>query len=311
MTWSCSSLQCTCRPGAAFCGGGSLNLTNTIDSLNGDLTLACDPPSSSGTASCNFQQSLLESVFGSSGLSLTGCTFGECVRQGVIDTSSDTSSNAGGGGGNSLSGGVIGGLATVGALIALALFGLFVGWWTRRKQRRLGAAYIGGGGKGQHGGFAVEWSDISYVMPQAHGSGSWLPLGGKTKAVDNGKVILDGISGRVEPGQLLGILGPSGAHFSSRCEVSVPNNTQVPEKQHLLKSWQPKVKWASRPAACGSLAIHRARRGRLALDLCLNRMSFQRCLPSARRCSLLRVYACQNTSPTLRSASVLKMCSNN
>jgi len=208
-TWTCSSLQCTCRPGAAFCGGGRLNLTNTIDGLNGELTLACDPLSASGTASCSFQQSLLQSVFGSSGLSLTGCNFGECVRQSVIDTTSGTSSDASGNG-NSLSGGVIGGLAAVGALIALALFGLLIGWWTRRKRRRLDAAYIGGG-KGQHGGFAVEWSDVSYVIPRAGGSGSSLRLGG-TKAVDD-KIILDGISGRVEPGQLLGILGPSGAHF--------------------------------------------------------------------------------------------------
>jgi ABC-type multidrug transport system fused ATPase/permease subunit len=159
-------------------------------------------------------------VFGSSGLSLTGCNFGECVRQGVIDTTSGASSNTSGGDGNSLSGGVIGGLAAVGALIGLALFGLLLGWWSRRKQRRLGAAYIGGG---KHGGFAVEWSDVSYVVPQSRGSGSWSPLGG-TKAVGNDKVILDGISGRVEPGQLLGILGPSGAHVSSLCEVSVPNN---------------------------------------------------------------------------------------
>jgi ABC-type nitrate/sulfonate/bicarbonate transport system ATPase subunit len=210
VTWSCSSLQCTCRPGTAFCGGGSLDLTTTIDGLNGDLALACDPLSASRTASCSLQQSVLESVFGSSGLSLTGCTFGECVQQGVIDTTTGGSSNDGGGG-TSLSGGVIGGLAAVGGLIALALFGLLIGWWTRRKQRRLGAGYISGG-KGQHGAFAVEWSDVSYVVPLGSGTGSWSLLGG-TKAVDNAKVILDGISGRVEPGQLLGILGPSGAHF--------------------------------------------------------------------------------------------------
>ncbi|KAF8264261.1 hypothetical protein EI94DRAFT_1593905 [Lactarius quietus] len=216
-TWSCTSLECTCRPGAAFCGAGTLNLTNTINGLNGDLTLACDPLSASGTASCNFQQSVLQSVFGNSGLALTECSFGECVRQGVIDSTSSTSSNAGGGGGSSLSGGVIGGLATVGALIALSLFGFLVGWWTRRKQRRLGAAHIGSG-KGQHGGFAVEWSDVSYLVPQAHGNASWSRFGG-TKAADNTKVILDGISGRVEPGQLLGILGPSGAGKTSLIEI--------------------------------------------------------------------------------------------
>ncbi|KAH9034004.1 hypothetical protein EDB83DRAFT_2417076 [Lactarius deliciosus] len=219
VTWTCSNLQCTCRPGAAFCGGGKLNLTNTIDSLNGELTLACDPLSASGTASCSFQQSVLKNVFGTAGLSLTGCNFGECVRQDVIDTSatsSDASSN-----GNSLSGGVIGGLAAVGALIALVLFGLLIGWWTRRKQRRLGVTYIGEG-KGRHGGFAVEWSDVSYVVPQAGSSRSSLRLGG-SKSLDD-KVILEGISGRVEPGQLLGILGPSGAGKTTLIEILATKN---------------------------------------------------------------------------------------
>lgn len=217
VTWSCSSLQCTCRPGAAFCGGGKLNLTGTIDELNGDLTIACDPPSASGTASCNFEQSLVQNVFGPSGLSLSGCTFGECVGQGVMDITNSTSSDVGGGDGNSLSGGVIGGLAAIGVITALALLGLFIGWWSRRKQRRLGAAYIGEG-KGQHGGFAVEWSDVSYVIPRARGSGSWSRLWG-TKAADDDKIVLDGIGGRVEPGQLLGILGPSGAGKTTLIEI--------------------------------------------------------------------------------------------
>ena len=207
-TWSCSGLQCTCRRGTAFCGGGSLNLTDTINSLDGNLTISCDPLSASGTASCSFQQSVLQSLFGSSGLSLSGCTFGECVRQGVIDSQGSTSSSSGGGG-DSLGGGVIAGLAVVGVFIALALLGFLTGWWSRKKQRRLGASYFADG-KGQHGGFAVQWSGVSYFVPRAYGSKGWLRFRGSRVSGDD-KIILDGISGRVEPGQLLGILGPSGA----------------------------------------------------------------------------------------------------
>lgn len=207
-TWSCSGLQCTCRRGTAFCGGGSLNLTDTINSLDGNLTISCDPLSASGTASCSFQQSVLQSLFGSSGLSLSGCTFGECVRQGVIDSQGSTSSSSGGGG-DSLGGGVIAGLAVVGVFIALALLGFLIGWWSRKKQRRLGASYFADG-KGQHGGFAVQWSGVSYFVPRAYGSKGWLRSRGSRVSGDD-KIILDGISGRVEPGQLLGILGPSGA----------------------------------------------------------------------------------------------------
>jgi ABC-type Na+ transport system ATPase subunit NatA len=209
-TWACSGLQCTCRPGTAFCGSGVLNLTATIDGLSGDLTIVCDPLAANGATSCSFQQSLLQSVFGSSGLSLKSCTFGECVQQGVIDAGGSISGSANGGGGNSLSGGVIAGLAVVGAFVALALLGFFIGWWSRKKQRRLGTGYSGEG-KGQHGGFAVEWSDVTYVVPRAHGSKIWLRPAQSGASHD--KVILDGISGHVDPGQLLGILGPSGAFF--------------------------------------------------------------------------------------------------
>ncbi len=201
-TWSCSGLQCTCRPGTTFC------LTSTINGLSGELTISCDPLAANGTASCSFRQNVLQSVFGSSGLLLSNCAFGECVRQGVIDSRSDTSRSNGGGGG-SLSGGVIAGLAVVGTFIALALLGFFIGWLIQRKQRRQGAGYLADG-KGQHGGFAVEWSAVTYVVPRSYGSKGWLRRGGSRGSADD-KIILDGISGRVEPGQLLGVLGPSGA----------------------------------------------------------------------------------------------------
>jgi hypothetical protein len=207
-TWSCSGLQCTCRRGTTFCGAGSLNLTDVINGLDGDLTISCDPPAANGTASCSFQQTVLQSLFGTSGLSLTGCSFGECVSQGVIDSRGGTFGSTSGGGG-SLSGGVIAGLAFVGAFISLGLLGFLIGWWMRRKRRRLGAGYLAEG-KGQHGGFAVEWSGVTYIVPRANGSKGWRRAKGLRGSCDD-KVILDGISGRVEPGQLLGILGPSGA----------------------------------------------------------------------------------------------------
>ncbi|KAI9508809.1 hypothetical protein F5148DRAFT_1351131 [Russula earlei] len=215
--WSCSGLQCTCRPGTTFCGAGSLNLTGVIDTLGGQLIITCDSLAANGTASCSFKQSVLQSVFGSAGLQLTDCVFGECVRQGFIDGAVGTSGSSGTGDGGSLGGGVIAGLAVVGASIVLALLGFLIGWTRQRKQRRLGAGLFGEG-KGQHGGFAVEWSDVTYVVPQTYGSKGWLRTG-PSKGQDDDKIILDGISGRVEPGQLLAILGPSGAGKTTLIEI--------------------------------------------------------------------------------------------
>ncbi|KAI0042833.1 hypothetical protein FA95DRAFT_513015 [Auriscalpium vulgare] len=208
VSWACHDLACTCRPGATFCGGlPAANLTATIDALGGDLTIACD-----AGGGCAFQQATLQSLFGSQGLPLSGCTFGECVRQGVIDADADGSSDSGGGGGGSgLSGGVIAGLAVVGSLIGLALLGLAVGWWRQRRLRR------GGAGNRYHGGVAVEWTDISYVVSRAGGSAGWRAFRGRRMSDE--KVVLDGVSGKVEPGEMLGILGPSGAGKTTLIEI--------------------------------------------------------------------------------------------
>ncbi|KAF8968306.1 hypothetical protein BDZ97DRAFT_1974236 [Flammula alnicola] len=215
--WQCSNLKCTCRPGTTFCGAvAASNLTATIDKLGGSLGINCgvvDPTTNSAT--CNFVQATLQELFGSSGLALNGCTFGECVRQNVID----------GGGGNtatnaqaskSLSGGVIAGLAVVGALVVCSLLLFILGLRTQRAARKSGIEF-------ERNRASLEWTDLSYIIP---GSGQKHPLLGHCRraAVDGGninddKVILDNVSGKVMPGQMMAILGPSGAGKTTLVEI--------------------------------------------------------------------------------------------
>jgi hypothetical protein len=76
-TWTCQDLSCKCISGSTFCGGSpTLSIQSVINDLTGPLTVACDAPSG-GTARCSFQQSTLNSLFGTSGLGLEGCSFGE------------------------------------------------------------------------------------------------------------------------------------------------------------------------------------------------------------------------------------------
>ncbi|TFY53547.1 hypothetical protein EVG20_g10067, partial [Dentipellis fragilis] len=219
-SWLCHDLSCTCRPNTTFCGAVPLtNLTSTIDGLGGDLTIGCGAlASENGTATCEFQQAVLQNLFGSAGLPLSGCTFGECVRQGVIDAGSGNTDDAGAGsGGGGLSHGVIAGLAVIGGLIGLALVGLLVGWWNQRKARRGRYGYaVDGNGKHGHGGVTVEWSDVSYVVPTGNDGYSWMTALGRGQTRAHSKTVLDGVSGKVVPGQMMGILGPSGTLFSSR-----------------------------------------------------------------------------------------------
>lgn len=158
----------------------------------------------------------MNSLFGSSGLQLTDCIFGECVAQNVIDeTSSDGSSQE-----NihkSLSGGVIAGLAVVGGLIALALGFLALGCASQSKARLLGP---GEGRFAKSGGVAISWQDVSYIVPA---TGTKLFLRRRNKKAESGftdeKVVLDNVSGRVEPGQMMAILGPSGAGKTTLVEI--------------------------------------------------------------------------------------------
>lgn len=212
--WNCNDLKCTCRAGTTFCGGVVIsNLTGTIAMLSGAVSISCNPPSSEGTASCSFKQSVINSVFGSGGLTLNGCTFGECVRQNVIDSvsgtnstsSSDTSSH-----GSSLSSGVIAGLAVVGGLIGIALLFLIYGFIVQRRARRSGPTSAG-----RSGGVAIAWNGVSYFVPQSH---PHEPLSGRFSFFPGSKrspkVVLDSVSGCVQPGQMMAILGPSGTLFS-------------------------------------------------------------------------------------------------
>lgn len=212
--WGCSNLKCHCRPGTQFCGGNAVaNITATINNLGGTLGIDCGAvDSSSGSASCAFKQQTLQDLFGAGGLTLSGCTFGECVRQDVVDTAGGVVSASDSSTSKSLGGGVIAGLAVIGALVLLSLLLLVWGLFSQRKARK------SGNDLSRNRAF-VEWSDLSYAF-----SGSNRLFGApKDQNINNDKVVLDGVSGKVMPGQMVAILGPSGEqcfiqlHLLRRC----------------------------------------------------------------------------------------------
>ncbi|KAG5636134.1 hypothetical protein H0H81_009016 [Sphagnurus paluster] len=215
--WSCQNLRCTCRSGTTFCGGvPALSLVNTINGLSGTLDIDCDPvDSTNNTATCYFNQQILRSLFPPSGLALNGCSFGECVAQSVIDTGGNGTTTPVQESGKPLGGGVIAGLAVVGVLVFLALSFLVLGYI---KQRRARSAV-------QHdtGGIQVglDWDKISYSVPGYSSTSVFTALRRRRGTADlsDDKAILDNVSGRVQAGQMMAILGPSGAGKTTLVEI--------------------------------------------------------------------------------------------
>ncbi|KAK0227794.1 hypothetical protein IW262DRAFT_1347231 [Armillaria fumosa] len=212
-SWSCQNLSCTCRSGTSFCGAIHVSdLTSAINGLTGTLTVNCNPlNASTNTASCSFQQSTLQMLFGSSGLTMEDCAFGECVGQYVIDNNGTLASSTTVTSHTHLSGGVIAGLAVVGAFFLAAVIYLGFGVFLQRRARKASDSGLG------NGNIPVVWSDISYfVSTDQSFFGSF---GKKRDDGDGTKVVLDSVSGRVLPGQMMAILGPSGAGKTTLVDI--------------------------------------------------------------------------------------------
>lgn len=202
--WNCQNLQCTCRSKTNFCGGGQTDLSGAINGLGGNLTISCGTvDTSTNTATCGFKQSTLQSLFGSQGLTLNGCSFGECVRQSVIDSGGNATSTGDQTGKAPLNGGVIAGLAVVGTFVFLALLLLVYGVIMQRKVRKSGSGDLAGIQVG------VEWTNVSYIVP---GSGRGLFKKRGLATITDDKAVLDNVTGKVPAGSMMAILGPSGTY---------------------------------------------------------------------------------------------------
>ncbi|KAK4054896.1 hypothetical protein OIV83_000820 [Microbotryomycetes sp. JL201] len=201
--WQCPELRCTCIPGTAFCGGGALDISGTINGLAGPISVSCD----AAGQSCSFKQSVLQTLFGQNGLALSSCTHGECVRQTAIAEVTSTASASTQSGGGGLSGGVIAGLSVLGAIILLCLALVLLGWLGQRRARRGRSSAIT---EKVGGPIAVRWHRLGYVLP-AHRKAF---IGKK----NDGRVLLDELSGEVDGG-LCAILGPTGAGKSTFVDI--------------------------------------------------------------------------------------------
>ena len=229
--WTCNTLKCYCIPGTTLCGGGSLDLTSIINNMNGTLSMPCDyvePSSANATGECAFRGKLLEKFLGAKGLPLKNCRSGSCISQSDLDqfwTSDATTDNVYGGEASKLSGPLVAGLIVlgfaVGTLLALVLLGLY--------RKRMAAARQEGRDPGPAG---LLWQNIDYYLKNGKntlGKGRTKPLEQVASLPEafvsaSSDHLVRGVSGRLEPGEMMAILGPSGAGKTTLVDILAGRN---------------------------------------------------------------------------------------
>ncbi|KAI0955797.1 hypothetical protein AcV7_006368 [Taiwanofungus camphoratus] len=192
--YECEHIQCKCVPGRFICGeDGSIDITDFLkDDITGPATFSCKTGEG-----CKFEEpglnGLMLTFFGDSHITLD-CQSGECLHYSqvpgyVAPPKPDNS-----------------------RFIALSIAGLGLG-----VVLACAAVWYGGRTRtGDFGGIRLPESETAKLMtdhvPAAlHFSDISYTLGGRT--------ILDGISGAARPGQLMAIMGASGAGKSTFLDI--------------------------------------------------------------------------------------------
>jgi hypothetical protein len=205
-TYQCKKVRCECIPGQTLCGeGGTIDLSDFLQhEIKGPAEFSCD--SSKTNDQCIFSEDnmnkVITSIFGDETI-LLNCNSGECLHKSEVPGYHRPIKTIN----KPLIAGVI---ASSALFVVIVILGL---WWMGRKasQRRgLGPISLPEDDDDalklltEHTPAALHFSDISYQL--------------------YGKVILEGVRGAVDPGQVMAIMGPSGAGKTTFLDILARKN---------------------------------------------------------------------------------------
>ncbi|TGZ85245.1 hypothetical protein EX30DRAFT_337635 [Ascodesmis nigricans] len=204
--YTCNNVKCECIPGRTMCGeNGTLDLSEFLDQeITGPAHFSCD--SSKTEDGCKFSEPAMDGVitaiFGDESI-LLDCDSGECLHKSEVPGYTRPI--------KTINKPLIAGVIAASALFVVAVvLGL---WWASRRaaQRRgLGPIYLSDEDDEdmklltENKPAALHFTDISYQL--------------------NGKPILQGVQGGVNPGQVMAIMGASGAGKTTFLDILARKN---------------------------------------------------------------------------------------
>ncbi|KAH0610287.1 uncharacterized protein H6S33_011814 [Morchella sextelata] len=202
--YECKKVKCECIPGRTLCGeGGTIDLTEFLtEGITGPATFSCD--SSKSKDSCYFSEpamnDVISSIFGDESI-LLDCNAGECLHKSEVPGYSRPIKTIN----KPLIAGVIAGCA-------LFILAVVLGLWYlgRRSTQRNGAIRLAEEDDEasrlgvEHRPASLHFEKVSYSL--------------------NEKTILKDVSGVVNSGQVMAIMGPSGAGKTTFLDILARKN---------------------------------------------------------------------------------------
>ncbi|KAF3924616.1 hypothetical protein AA313_de0202158 [Arthrobotrys entomopaga] len=206
--YRCEKLKCKCVPDRMMCGkDGSIDLTDFLaEEIKGPAEFSCTTsydPADAKKDGCSFTEpamdQLIQDVFGDKAIYLN-CQSAECVPSSLIPGYKRPQKEI-----NKalIAGAIAGSIVTLASIVALL-------WFLHHKNKKsLGPIHLGDDDESsklitEHKPTSLHFEDISYSV--------------------NGKQILTGVQGAVHPGQVMAIMGASGAGKTTFLDILARKN---------------------------------------------------------------------------------------
>ncbi|SCZ99125.1 BZ3500_MvSof-1268-A1-R1_Chr3-1g05826 [Microbotryum saponariae] len=223
--YSCQEMSCSCIPGRMLCGeDGSVDITEFLDEeIKGPTKFSTRSGENSKFEEPAMNQ-LINDIFGDSYITLR-CTAGECLRASevpgfIVPPKPNDKTYI---------------VVTIAIAVAVLLLGLFLFWYLGRADTTSEYSLLGGRIRlPKHGGSngTTNKSLLEDHIPAA------LQFSNLTYTLPNGRVVLDDISGSVKPGEIMAVMGASGAGKSTFLDLLARNSKHGTVEGDILVNGQ-------------------------------------------------------------------------